>query len=119
VHAFKILKRINRIKYVSVSFDGLSAEESAEYQKRLRLRLAHQVRQHGRFEITAKPGRLDWYVTFQHSWPERELDAALNAVATELNAMMFIEPGIPEREMKMDLQSFFFLKWTERDRPTN
>lgn len=119
-HAFKVNKRANRVKYVSFSYNNMTAEEVAAHQAAVRRKLSRQVRQNNcRFTVHAKPANLDWFITFEHSWPERDLDRDLNAIATEQGMMMFIEPGIPEAEMTTDPMSFFFRKRLGRDRPSN
>ena len=119
-HALKVNKRTNRTKSFSLSFVGLTLAEVEAFRDALRRRLSRQVKaNNSRFGLVHVPGRLDWFVLFQHSWPERDLDRDLNAVATQLGIMMFIEPGIPEQEMTIDPASFFYRKWLARDRPNN
>ena len=118
-HAFKVTKRTNRVKYVSFSFNNMTEDQIAFYREAIRKRLSRQVRQNCRFTVHTKPGYPDWFITFEHSWPERDLDRDLNAVATQQGVLMFLEPGIPEREMNTDPSSFFFRKRLPRDRPSN
>ena len=89
VHAMKVTKRTGRVKYLSVSFTERSIPLADEFRQKLQSRLARMVRQHGRFEIKVRY-REDWLVIFANSFPERELDAMLNEVATELSAKCLI-----------------------------
>lgn len=118
VHAMKVTKRTGRVKYLSVSFTERSIPLADQFREKLRSKLARLVRQHGRFEIMVRY-REDWLVIFANSFPERELDTILNAVATELEAKMFIEPGIPESEMTTSSSSFSFIIDLKRRRPNN
>jgi hypothetical protein len=118
VHAMKVTKRTGRVKYLSVSFTERSIPLADQFRQKLQSKLARLVRQHGRFEILVRY-REDWLVIFANSFPERELDAMLNAVATELRAKMFIEPGIPLSEMTSSPSSFNFIIDLKRRRPNN
>lgn len=110
VHIFKTTKRTNRVMYVSFSFDGVTADEIAAHRNAVRRRLSRQARQNCRFTITTRANRSDWFIAFEHSWPERDLDRDLKAIATEQGLVIFVEPGIPHSEMTADAASFRFTK---------
>ena len=119
VHAMKATKRSGRVRFVSVAFAGAAVVITEEFRTRLRSKLARRVQQNGRFEVIHRPGHTDWFIIFAGTWPERELDEALNATATELGAKMFMDPAIPVAEMTADMREFMRTVNIRRDRPTN
>lgn len=119
VHVMKESKRTGRIKVASVAFKGASLEVVEDFKARLRRNLARRVKQNGRFSFIHHAGRRDWIVVFDGTWPERELDAALNSIATELGGTMYMDPAVPLSEMTTDIRAYVRRIYEERDRPTN
>lgn len=117
VHAMKGTKRTGRVKILGVAFTERSIPLTEPFREMLRKKLARLVRQYGRFTIVSR--RTDWRVDFAGTFPERELDAMLNEIATQLGAMMYIEPGIPLSELTADPSSFEFRIDVNRRRPNN
>jgi hypothetical protein len=118
-HVMKVLKRSGRIKLVSIALAGDVAASVEDFKARLSAKLARRVKQNGRFKICYIPGRHDWYILFEGTWPERELDEALNSIATELGAKMYMDPAVPWAEITPEMRTFIPRINPGRDRPTN
>jgi hypothetical protein len=119
VHAMKATKRTGKVKVVSVSFTERSIPLVEPFLEKVRARLAKRVRQNGRFRVITRRGANDWAILFSQVFPERELDQMLVEIATELNALIFIEPGIPLSEMTFNPNNFDFVIELHKRRPNN
>jgi len=118
IHAAKYTERTGQVKYVSVAFDRGGRRLVNSYWEILQRRMRPLVPQHGNFSRSARPGRDDWFITFESPWPEQVLDELLKQAATRLEAQIFIEPVIPTAELTLDDSAFLF-RIDPRRRPPN
>lgn len=119
VHAMKVTKRTGKVKVLGVSFTGRSLPLIEPFREKVRARLAKRVRQNGPFKMITRRGASEWAILFTQVFPERDLDQMLIEVANELNAKLFIEPGIPFSEMTSDPRSYDFVIELGKRRPNN
>ena len=117
-HAMKVTER-GRVQGLSVAFARRAVSQSGAFREQLQRTLAKQIRTVGKFTVQHVTGRTDWFIVFLAGCDERVVDDALREVASNLNVLIYIEPGIPAREMTTDLSSFFFKIDPKKRQPGN
>lgn len=118
-HVLKLTERTGRLKFASFTSDHATANDIAALRVAVEQRLRPQVGRHGGFVVHAKPGAPDWFIVFERTWPEADLDRDVRAIANEQGWVLFMEPGTPVSEMGINPADFLFNRDLRRDRPSN
>lgn len=118
-HVMKASERADKVKILSVAFDGPPALPVSAFKDLLVDLMGASPEVFGEFEVDHKPRRIDWMILFSGTCPENELDDTLRTVAGELGVLIFIEPAVPLAEMGIDSATFYRTIVLGRDQPRN
>ncbi len=119
VHVMKFTAAPGAVMYVSVAFNGGGLQMANSYWEALRRLMEPYGAQYGSFSRQGPRGRMDWFIAFSAPWPEGLMDELLKKTATQLGALLYLEPATSLAKASLDMRAYTFRVNPHRRRPNN